>query len=79
MWRLTLQVQLKVYSEEDSRNARTQDEDLLLTSKVPVREFGSYVESLHANSNKNFRDQFFVSHSVVCVCVHVCICVCRCT
>ena len=54
------QVQLKVYSEEDSRNAQM-DGERLVTSKVAVKEFGAYVEELHANGNKPFREQFFVS------------------
>lgn len=49
-----------MYSEDDSRNARL-EEDRLETCKVAVKEFGSFVEELHANGNKPFREQFFVS------------------
>ena len=55
-----VQVQLKVYSEDDSRNGKL-DGDRLMTRKVAVKEFGYYVEELHADSNKPFREQFFVS------------------
>ena len=58
---MTVQVQLKVFSEEDSRNSRLNSKDCLLTRKVPVGEFGQYVEELHAHANQGFREQFYVS------------------
>ena len=54
------QVQLKVCSEDHEMNDDT-DAYTLLTKKVQVNEFGSYVEQLHANNNSHFREQFFVS------------------
>lgn len=51
-----------MYSEDDSKNAKVAATDYLLTSKVQVSEFGYYVEELHANNNKAFREQFYVSH-----------------
>lgn len=54
------QVQLSVYSEEDSRSNGLNRDDSLLTSKIPVHAFGQYVEELHAHADEGFREQFYV-------------------
>ena len=51
---------------------------------ISVSEFGSYTEEQHANSNRGFRDQYFVSlkmpdHVRMCTCMCVqCMLVCTC-
>lgn len=61
---------------------RSEDDDVD-TSGIPqiesncisVADFGSYTEEQHGNSNRGFRDQYFVS--VECqINMHVCVCVC---
>ena len=60
---------------------RSEDDDVD-TSGIPqiesncisVADFGSYTEEQHGNSNRGFRDQYFVS--VECqINTHVCVCV----
>ena len=60
---------------------RSEDDDVD-TSGIPqiesncisVADFGSYTEEQHGNSNRGFRDQYFVS--VECqINMHVCVCV----
>ena len=66
---------------------RSEDDDVD-TSGIPqiesncisVGEFGSYTEEQHANSNRGFRDQYFVSsESKTCVRVHGCVYLSVCT
>ena len=48
---------------------------------IPVSEFSSHVERLHADRDKLFEMEYEVSiYNVVCVCVCVrtCVCVCVC-
>lgn len=33
----------------------------LTTMRVPVEDFGTYVENLHDNNNRGFRDHYYVS------------------
>ncbi len=61
---ICLQVHLKVYTEEDARNSKLLNTDnniSLMTNKVPLREFGHYVQDLHTEANRGFREQFNVS------------------
>ena len=68
---------------------RSEDDDVdtagipqIESNCISVSEFGSYTEEQHANSNRGFRDQYFVSSRmpimILCVCVCVCVCVCAC-
>ena len=43
---------------------------------IPVSEFSSHVERLHADRDKLFEMEYEVSG--MCVCVYVCVCVCVC-
>ena len=53
---------MKVYSEDDAlNNGLLKKDEFLNSNKVKVKDFGKYVESLHAISNKGFKEQFFVS------------------
>ena len=63
---------------------RSEDDDVD-TSGIPqiesncisVADFGSYTEEQHGNSNRGFRDQYFVS--VECqINTHVCVCTSTC-
>lgn len=60
---------MTVYSEDDARNGKLKRDQFLHSNKVPVSEFGHYVESLHAIANKEFKEQFFVSFVKGGVCV----------
>lgn len=48
-----------VRSEDDDVDAS--DIPTIETNCISVSEFGKYTEEHHSNSNRGFRDQFFVS------------------
>lgn len=39
--------------------------------KVHVSDFGTYVEEQHANGNKGFRDQYYVSRVALNICKNI--------
>ena len=56
---LVHQVSLFVRSEDDDMG--TSDIPQINSNCISVSEFGQYVEEHHSNSNRGFRDQYFVS------------------
>lgn len=58
---ITMQVQLTVLCEDDSKNVMTDTDNCIETRPVALSEFGAYVQEMHSNNNSGFWDQFFVS------------------
>lgn len=53
-----VKVYLKVCSEDEQNDAAPNN---LESSSVWVDEFGLYVDDLHKNNNRGFKEQFYVS------------------
>ena len=55
------QVTLFVHSEHDTQPVAVKGIPLVDSVVVAMEEFGGYVAKQHANNNRGFRDQYFVS------------------